>query len=85
MSSEPAVGERGSERSKGLIPDMTDALDTRARQLILCLSAGTCVFIRQHCVFVAAAEKNQLAKAGPLCFRITKKGNIVSSIWTVSF
>lgn len=37
VSSKPAVRESGRERSKGLTPNMTDALETRARQLILCV------------------------------------------------
>lgn len=37
VSRKPAVRVRGRERSKELTPDMTDALETRAKQLILCV------------------------------------------------
>lgn len=45
VSSKPAVRKRGRERSKGLTPDMTDALELRATQLILCVSVWVSVFV----------------------------------------
>lgn len=56
VSSKPAVRKSGRERSKGLTPDMTDALELRARQLILCVTVWVSVSIQQH-IFVATTKK----------------------------
>lgn len=59
VSSNPAVRESGRERSKGLTPDMTDALEMRARQLILCV--WVCAYV---CSFftVSLLKKSQPVK-----------------------
>lgn len=85
--------ERGRERSKGLTPDMTDALETRARQLILCVWVWVCacVFILQHLLCVFNQSSGSTYSLG---FRITMEGThehselyikVISSIFKIKF
>lgn len=81
-TSEQQVGCQG-ERSKGLTPDMTDALETRARQLILCVSVWVSVCLYSEAYPLCVQSVRWLDS--PLCFKLTKKHvNTVRSMCTVS-